>query len=252
MQMNGLILHCGAAAVTRSELYALPEPEPMGRFHAPIHHADFLEELEGVLVDKGFEIRDQAFGVTAEGARAFGVMSVVHQALRNFEGGEAMVGWRGAHDQSFPRAVSSGSRVFVCDNLAFNGDAVMHTKQTTNMHLRLPLLLDDMVDGLSVNFQRQVEQFDNYRLTQLSDPAASQVLIEMGRRNIINWSELGKVNAEWIDPMHEEHAEDGNSVWRMFNAATEVMKLRNPDHPRLPGLAAKTVALHELCDLACE
>lgn len=247
--MKGLYLHCGAALIDRTALYALPQPESLGRFHAPIHHADFLEELEGVLVDKGYEITDNAMGVTAEGARLFGLMSVRHKALRHDDDGEYMIGYRGAHDQSLPRAVSRGRGLFVCDNLAFSGDAVMHTKQTTNLHLRLPMLLDDMVTDLGKGFQQQIQQYDTYKLTQMTQSVADQAILEMGRRGIINWSELGKVTQEWDTPSHDEFAEDGLSVWRLFNAATETMKLRNPAHPRLPTLAPKSVALHELCDL---
>lgn len=246
--MNGLILHCGARAIDRTALYALPEPEPMGRFHAPIHHADFIEQVEGTIVDHGYDIVDQAFGVTNEGARLFGLMSVQHQALAAFDGGEFVIGFRGSHDQSLPRGLAAGSRIFVCDNLAFSGEVVMHTKQTTNLHLRLPMLLDEMVATLGLRFESQVKQFESYRGTQITDGLASQALVHMARNGVINWSELGKVDEQWRDPAHAEHAEDGASVWRLFNAATQVMKIRNKEHPRLPQLAPKTQVLHDICD----
>ena len=128
----------------------------------------------------------------------------------------------------------------------------MSTKHTTFIHERLPVLIEDMISRLGIRFDKLREQVDQYRLAQVSKSAADAAIVEMGRRNVINWSELGKVVAEWDEPTHEEHAEDGNNVWRLFNAATEVMKPRNPDHPRLPHLAPKTIELHSICDQLAE
>nr|MBS0019438.1 hypothetical protein [Gammaproteobacteria bacterium] len=49
-----------------------------------------------------------------------------------------MVGLRGSYDQTLPRGLAVGSRVFVCDNLAFSGEVTIKTKQTTFIGQRLP------------------------------------------------------------------------------------------------------------------
>lgn len=250
--MNGLILHCGAHAVERAALARLPEPEPLGPRHCPIHHADFVDKLESTLDAAGYDIREQAYGLTHDGARLFGLMSVQHRALAAFDGGEFVVGFRGSHDQSLPRGIAAGSRVFVCDNLAFNGEIVMSTKQTTHIHDRLPVLLDDMVRKLGITFTWQVKQFDAYHATAVSPDMADRAIMEIGRRGVVNWSELGKVVAEWDNPSHDEHAEGGANVWRLFNATTEVLRIRNPEHPRLPMLAPKTAELHRICDVLAD
>lgn len=243
-----LMLHCGAHAIDRTALYALPNPVPMGPRHCPVHHADFIEEVEGTLESHGFQVKDSAFGVTHDGNRLFGLSTVEHKQLQCFGGGEFVVGFRGSHDQTLPRGLAAGSRVFVCDNLAFSGEVVMTTKQTTRIHQRLPVLLDDMVKRLGITFEHQVVQIDAYRTNRITDAAADAAILEMGRQGVINWGELGKVVNEWDEPSHDEHAEDGPTIWRLFNAATETLKPRNPDHPRLPLLAPKTAKLHRICD----
>jgi hypothetical protein len=225
---------------------------PQGPRHCPIAHSEFVDEVEGELVAQGYELRDTAFGVTKGGDRFFGLANVVHQDLRGFDGGEFVIGFRGSHDQSLPRGLAGGSRVFVCDNLAFSGELVLHTKQTTNIHQRLPILLQDMVHQLGTTLQHQVKQFDAYRTTRISQSEANDAILELGRRNVVNWSELGKVVDEWDNPSHDEHAEDGDTVWRLFNAATETLKIRNPAHPRVPLLVPKTTTLHRICDQLSE
>lgn len=246
--MSNLILHCGAQHIDRTALYGLPDPESQGRWHQPIHHADFLDQVEGALTRHGYQINAEALGLTPDGNRLFGVMEVQHQALQVFNGTSYTLGLRGSHDRSLSRGLATGSRVFVCDNLAFNGEQVMNTKQTTHVFDRLPRLIDDMIQRLREAFALQFQQLDSYAGTRISSTQADAAILELGRQGIVNWGELGKVTAEWDTPTHPEFAEDGPTVWRLFNAATEALKPRNPEHPRLPKLAPKTVKLHTICD----
>ncbi len=250
--MNELYLHCGAAHIERDALANLPIPQSRGNRHQPIHHFEFVEEMERALDEQGYELTESAYGVTHNGNRFFGVATVEHPALRAFDGGSFTVGFRGAHDMSFTRSLAAGGRIFVCDSLAFNGNVVLHTRQTTHISDRIVVMLDDMVGKLFDLYSRQLKQYDAYRLQHVSDTVANSAILEMGRQDVVNFSELGKVVAEWDNPTHEEHAEDGNSVWRLFNAATETMKLRNAAHPRLPQLPEKTMKLHRICDELAE
>jgi len=52
------------------------------------------------------------------------------------------VGLRNSHDKSFPIGIAFGSRVFVCDNLAFIGDQVIRRKHTVKAKREFaPILL---------------------------------------------------------------------------------------------------------------
>lgn len=243
-----LILHCGAHAMDRDTMSRLPEPTPGGPRHQPIHHFDLITQVESSLHDHGYDVTESAFGVTNDGARMFGVATVEHSALRGFRGGSYALGYRSSTDRSLAPALAAGINVFVCDNLSFSGEAVLSTKQTTHIRGRLPTLVDDLMERLRVYFSRASAQVERYRATEISSSAADAAILQMGRSGVINWGELGKVVEQWESPAHEEHLEDGASVWRLFNAATETLKPRNPDHPRLPHLASKTIALHSICD----
>lgn len=249
--MNGLILHCGASAIDRHAIMALPEPESRGPRHQPVHHGDYLQMVDAAIQECGLTVTEEAFGVTRKGERFFGLMQVRGAGI--VDGHDEygfVIGLRGAHDMSLPRGLAGGGRVFVCDNLGFSGETVMATRQTTHVMDRLPNLVLDVVRGLSGWSERLADQYDAYKRQTLTPSQADALLTGMVRRGVVMPSEMGRLIDEWDEPSHEEFAE-GATVWRAFNAATETLKPRNPETPRIAMLAPKTAALHALCDEAC-
>lgn len=57
MSDAGLMLHCGARAVTREQLALVPCPRPEGRWR-PVPHHTVLEFATEALTDSGNEIGD--------------------------------------------------------------------------------------------------------------------------------------------------------------------------------------------------
>ncbi len=60
-------------------------------------------------------------------------------------------------------------------------------------------------------------------------------------------TQLPTVIKEWREPSHDEFAENGRSVWRLFNAFTERFKSRS-----LTVLPRRSQALHGLMDCVCQ
>jgi|GEM_PF-3912963 len=52
--MNGLLTHCGAQHVSMADLATLPDPAPMGRFHKPVRHDEFVAALLQRLTAAGY------------------------------------------------------------------------------------------------------------------------------------------------------------------------------------------------------
>jgi hypothetical protein len=228
-----LCLHAGANAVTRNELALLPVPAPRGARHVCRPFIDDVDLVTDALKAEGFKILDEAFGVKTINdvpAQFFGVVEVALEGEYLPAGGYALdVGMRGSYDQSLPRGLAVGSRVFVCDNLAFSGEVSLNTKQTTNIDRRIPQLLRDAVARVPAMAQHQAQRFDAYRNYEIKSRVGDAALIELVRRDVLNPSQLGKAIAEWDAPSHAEHAEQGWSVWRLQNAVTEAIKPSNPD-----------------------
>jgi hypothetical protein len=68
----------------------------------------------------------QHHAITPDGARYFGMLTL----RSNYGDYGDLVGLRNSHDKTFPIGIAFGSRVFVCDNLAFIGDHVIRRKHT--------------------------------------------------------------------------------------------------------------------------
>lgn len=226
-----LILHAGAKALDRGALAALPLPAKLGPRHAIRPFIEDVELVTEYLSDVGLLVKEEAFGVKYDEKRSpqqfFGLLEVAPRVLE----GEYIpadfalnIGLRGSYDQSLKRALAVGSRVFVCDNLAFSGEINVATKQTTFVADRLPRMLRDAVAQVPVLAKLQTQRFDAYRNKELKPRAGDAALIECVRRGILNPSQVGKAIAEWDAPSHAEHAEQGYSVWRIQQAVTEAIK----------------------------
>jgi hypothetical protein len=252
--MNGLMLHCGAHAINRAQLAQVPVPPPMGARHVCRPFVEDVELVTEELRSFGLEVVGEAFGLAHQGQRFFGTLELAAPVLE----GEYIsakpfaltVGLRGSYDQSFPRGLAVGSRVFVCDNLSFSGDVTINTRQTTNIGERIGPLWRQACEKIPALAEQQEQRFDAYRNRAMAPRAGDAAIIEMVRRGIVTPSQVGRVVAEWDTPSHPEHAEEGHTVWRLFNAVTEAAKPSSADRFSLPQLWERTVNLTGYLDNA--
>jgi hypothetical protein len=249
--MPGLILHCGAAAISRNDLAALPMPESLGPRHAPRPFIDDVLLVEDELKAYGLGIVDEAYGVTHDANRFFGVVEVepvLEGELLPFKDYRLMVGLRGSHDQSLGRGISCGSHVLCCDNLAFSGEVVIKTRQTTHIDNRMPELMRTAVARIPALAEHQAARFERYKNTKLTQRQGDAAIVELVRRDIINPSIVKKVVQEWDEPSHPEHAEFGYSVWRLHNAVTEGLKPTSKERFAIPALWQRTIPMTGFLD----
>ena len=243
--MKGLMLHCGAEQITRNELAnVLPINGAMGARHNPVPYIDFVERSIYELEKVGFKIKSEGYGVTKQGARMFGLLELESP----YSDYAPMYGFRGSYDQTLPRQGVFGSTVFVCDNLMLNGAIEFKTKQTTNINERLPALIHDSIVKLPEMMENQHKQFQAYKEIEINPRHGDAAIIELVRRKVLTPSQVGRTIAEWDTPKHEEHAQYGNSLWRLMNAVTEAIKPANEDNAAVLGNMARTGGLTKFLD----
>lgn len=122
-----LMLHAGAEPATYEALHELVVPGTTAT-HVPIPHFRVVDMLRHTLAFYGHEVVEEHFGVTPDGLRFFGLLS-----LRSTYGHyEDAVAVRNSHDKKFPVGIGFGGRVFCCDNLSFIADHVIRRKHTVN------------------------------------------------------------------------------------------------------------------------
>src|SRR5579859_3922091 len=155
-----LMLHAGATALDYDGLRQLVTPAATAT-HVPIPHFRVVDLLKTTLGMFGHEVTDEHHGVTPDGMKYFGLISL----RSTYTGYEDTVGLRNSHDRSFPVGIGFGSRVFVCDNLAFIADQVIKRRHTANLKRDLPGVIGELIEPLALHREGQRLMFDRYRGT---------------------------------------------------------------------------------------
>ena len=238
MSELNLMLHCGAQSVTRNDVLNAETPAATDT-HQPIPHIRLVNEVTSALSVLDYRVTGEAHGLTHDGSRYFGVLQLETRTVDH----ALVVGVRNAHDKSFAASIAAGSGVFVCDNLAFSGSIKVSRKHTRYILRDLPRTTFRAASRLGQFFTEQERQFDSYKQTRITDERARSLMVESVKRGVFGCTHLPKVLSEWEQPSHDEFAEP--TVWRLFNAVTEVAKKWGPDQTY-----RRTQLLHSLCDTA--
>ena len=233
-----LMLHAGAEPVDYDALRQLPVPVATDT-HVPIPHHSVVDMAKYSLGFFGHEVVQEDFGVTPDGLRFFGVLS-----LRSEYGDYTdTVGLRNSHDKKFPIGISFGSRVFVCDNLAFSGDQVVKRKHTPRAKYELPSLIAEIVEPLREQRIEQAQTFEMYQSTALHAKHVDHAIMQLFRVGVINVTRIAEVLDAYEKPPYDWGTE---TAFRLFNATTFVLNGRVMESP------STTAKLHKVLDDLCE
>src|SRR5205823_2581486 len=123
---SSLITHCGARQVERADLDKIEAPPATGTWF-PVKHATVIDTVSQALTAAGFEIKAAKYALSRGDARLFSTMDL---GTSLGSGVNLAVGVRNSTDKSLPLGFIAGSRVFVCDNLAFRSELLVRRKHT--------------------------------------------------------------------------------------------------------------------------
>jgi hypothetical protein len=236
--MSQLMLHAGGRVATAEELRECKAPEPVGRWH-PVAHAAVLDAVKETLRGAGYVVRAEKYALARSDARFFGVLDLTTPLAT---GVALSVGVRNSVDKSFPLGFAAGSRVFVCDNLAFSAELMVRRKHTVNGMKAFGQAIAGAVAGLTSFKEAEESRIRRMAERELSAAEASHVILAAYRRGIISTLQLPKVCEEWENPRHEDFAP--RTAWSLFNAFTEILKPRSVSAPQ--SFVASTIRLHGL------
>lgn len=237
---RGMLLHCGGEHVERRAIYEVPTPARTDTWY-PLAHADLLDEVEGQLQGAGFRITGQGHALSHLGARYFGLLEITPEDSDEDRDYGWVVGIRNSHDKTYPAGLVAGSKVFVCDNLAFCGDVRISRKHTRFAARDLKHLTARAVGQLGDRFHALDCRINAYRDQPVSDRLAHDTVVRALDCRAIVTSQIPDVLREWRQPSHEDFA--ARNAWSLFNAFTEASKGINP-----ATLVTRTQALHGLFD----
>src|SRR5438105_3010493 len=221
--MDGqLIAHCGTNKLTREHLGLIPSPEGTDTYQ-PLPHHDIVEALLETLAFRHISVVRDEYAVSEDGMKMFGVLDLE----TTFEGCRFSIGIRNANDKSMRLAMTVGYRVFVCDNLAFQGDftpvLAKHSKRFS--------LVDSLaigVDRIQRNFEPLQRQVENWRDMQITAEQAKLVIYEAFIEGELEVPRhLAKdVHRCYFHPEHDAFAP--RTMWSLSNAFTSALKKLEP------------------------
>lgn len=237
-----IVLHAGGVAATWDDVRLVPTPDPTDTW-TPIPHAHVVEQVADTMLSAGLHIISAAYGLANGGNRFFGLLEMAGEQGQDKDHA-LVVGLRNSHDKSFPVKLACGSRVFVCDNLAFSGEVTVTRRHTAHVHRALPGLIVRAIGEIGNLRNRQLQRFDAYKNTALTDFQAHDLCIRALDLGVVAGQTLPKVLQEWRKPQHEDF--QSRTMWSLFNAFTESLKAIAPQH-----LPNRTIRLHGMLDAFC-
>jgi hypothetical protein len=221
--MSKLVLHRGGWEATKAELAAVPVPDTTESY-VPVPYPRFVEEVELHVPRFGLTIVSEAFALAKEGRQMFGVLTCTNgTGEKDFA---LAIGLRNSYDRSLAAELLAGTRIFVCDNLAFGGEAQVSRKHTVHVFRDLPDLIYQMLSKVQAMQERIGSEIVSMRSRMLSPLEADHLMVEAIRQRVIPASQLPLVLSAWHEPPHTTWGEE-RSAWLLFNAFTEILKSRS-------------------------
>jgi hypothetical protein len=182
-----------------------------------------VEGLVETLSRRHIGVVGEEFAVSKDGMEMFGVIDLE----TTFDGCRFAIGIRNANNKRFRLSCTVGLRVFVCHNLAFQGDySPVLAKHSKNFSLEDSLSVG--VDRMQRNFEPMRRQVESWRAQQLSTAAAKLAIY---RAFIEGDLEIPKhlarrVHELYFTPQHEEF--ESRTMWSLSNAFTSAFKELDP------------------------
>ena len=221
MSETSTLIPC-TAKITRAELANVPTP-PATATHVPISHLAVVEGLVETLSRRHIGVVGEEFAVSKDGMEMFGVIDLE----TSFDGCRFAIEIRNANNKRFRLACTVGLRVFVCHNLAFQGDySPVLAKHSKNFSLEDSLSIG--VDRMQRNFEPMRRQVETWRTQQLTTTAAKLTIYRAFIEGDLDIPKhlVRKVHELYFNPVHEEFS--SRTMWSLSNAFTSAFKELDP------------------------
>ena len=208
--------------LSREQVAHVPTP-PGTATHKPIPHIEVIEKLIETLSFRQIGVVRDEYAVSGDGMRMFGVLDLT----TSYEGYRFALGLRNSHDKSFRLSIVCGVRVFVCENLAFQGEFTpLSAKHSKNFALDDSLAVG--VDRMQRNFGPLRQQVEEWRGRQVSTAAAKLIIYEAFIEGSLDAPKhlARSVHDRYFNPQCEEF--QPRTMWSLSNAFTSAFKQLDP------------------------
>jgi hypothetical protein len=222
-----LVLHCGATEVSREELATVEAPPPTTTWF-PIKHSDVLDAVLETVDQASFAVEKMRLAVSRHGAQFFGTLDLRSPIA---DGVSLAVGVRNSINQTLPLGFVAGTRVFVCDNLAFRAELIVKRKHTVNGGIRFREAITRAVGELEAFRAVEARRVERMRTTQLTNTEAESLILRACyERRIVSHRLVPAVIRGWNTPGHDDFR--ARTTWSLYNAFTGALADRARTNPQ--------------------
>lgn len=207
----------GSNKVSETEVIQVPAV-PFTSTFRPVHHREVIKAIRTGIGALGLEVVKSEYVLAGNGMKMFGVWDLG-------TGNDELcwsIGIRNSMDKSMALGITAGTRVFVCENLAFDGEFVelrRHTKGLTMDELEFMAYraIRNIVGKLAA-FQAWHEGLKHH---DLSEDDAKVMLVEIIAQSVFPASKFSHFHDLYFGGAY------GQTMWGFHEAATDVLRDAN-------------------------
>ena len=219
-----LIAHTDTMAVTKEIVMAVPEPEFTKSWH-PLQHAKILTALEGACEQHNLGVMDERYSMSGNGSKMFGVWNLYYNQSdeRCYS-----IGFRNSIDKSMGLGVVAGNKVFVCDNMCFNGEFITFRRHTSGFDVdELSIIAGEAVGQAIEQITALNEWQDNLKTYTLDNGKHKQLTYDFMKAGVLPCSHFHTFN----DCLEQEQDLEGKTnLYAMHGAVTRLVKDKSLFH----------------------
>ena len=231
-----LLAHSNTTYVTEKEVFEVPSI-PGTRTWRPVSHKEICERLTIAVREAQFEIREKKYALSNDGLRMFGVWELNH-----LDGGSMAyaIGIRNSMDKSMALGLVAGTKVLVCDNLAFSGEYIRLRRHTKGITAELNNLCRQAVDHLRNELKNFADWHRRLITYVLRRQQAEILTFRAIKERVLNPSQFSAFYKLYFD---EGGKYRKPTLYHWHEAVTELISHNSPFR-----LVEKNKKLNRLCD----
>ena len=228
---------CTKNPSTEMDVRMVPVPEAT-RSYTPMPHGDLIDTIEVQLKHHlpQYNIHSKQFGLAREGQQMFGMISLKKERDPEYVDVEIVepddnldlsIGFRNSYDKSMSVGVVGGGKVFICDNMMMNSDAVKIMKRHTKNVLReFDYMLYTSIPELQNQFVNIVNAKKQLSGVQIEHEQGYEFLGRMFGHKLLTPVQMSSAVEDWRSPNFEVFKD--RTAWSLYNAATWGLKKGSP------------------------
>jgi len=204
----------GKNRVTEAEVIQV-EDVAFTRTFKPFPHRSVIDAIKTGIKAVGLDVVKSEYVLASNGLKMFGVwdLSVNNNDLC------WSIGIRNSMDKSMALGITAGTKVFVCENLAFDGEFVELRRHTKGLSIEeLEFMAYRAIRCLVGRLTAFQAWHENLRSYELEDHAAKILLVEILTQEVIPITKFSNFCDLYFNHIYEP------TLWGFHGAVTQLMK----------------------------